>query len=246
MRSRSLSVLRNAFLITATAGLTAVASPAETHQDSQSGSASSQAQTQRSDKDAAKFIRNSAQHNNLEMALAEVGARKAQDPELKAFSQQLQQDHRQASQQLQPIAQQYGVDVNQPVKGKHERQLNQLQKMSAGAEFDQEYAEMLLRNHQRSINMFESAATRIQAPEVRQYTETMLPKLRQHMQQAATIASNVGVDQSTIASITGRTSGAMGGTSDRDISGGTSGSSDKTQRGAGARELKQGAGSNSD
>jgi putative membrane protein len=185
----------------------------------------------------AKFIREAAQGNSLEVALAEVGARKAQDPGLKTLAQQLQQDHLQANRQLKPIAEKHGVSIQQSLPEKEQKNLDRFQKMS-GAEFDREYAEHLLKDHQKDIAKYERASKQLTDPEARQYAETLLPKLREHLQHTAKVARQVGVSESTITSITEKAEKAMGGAADAHDS--EHGSDSKTEKGAGARDLKQG------
>ncbi|HWH71600.1 MAG TPA: DUF4142 domain-containing protein, partial [Candidatus Sulfotelmatobacter sp.] len=124
-----------------------------------------------------------------------------------------QTDHKQANEQLRPIAQKYGVALDQSLTRHEQKELHKFEKMT-GKDFDQRFATRLLKEHQKSINRFEQESTQTQAADVKQYVQTMLPKLQQHFQHAETVARAVGVDQSTISSIAKKTHGAMGGTSE--------------------------------
>ena len=183
----------------------------------------------KADSKTTDFIKEAAKINDSEIALGELGARKAENPDLKAFSQQMQQDHTQANQQLQPIAQKYGVSLEQPIKGKAHHEVAKLEKAS-GANFDKEFATAMLKNHEKAYQKFQKAATELSDPEVKQYAETMLPKLRQHFDRAATVAQEVGVSQSTISSYSKKLPPAVGGTSEEQ----------NTSQGAGASNMKQG------
>lgn len=178
-----------------------------------------------------RFLKEAAADNALEVAMAEVAVRKAQNEQVKTFAQQLQQDHQAANQQLEPIARKHGVTVNEPLPRHEQRELTRLEKQSAGAKFDQKYVTEMLREHQKDVAKFEKAASEVQDPEVKQYIDTMLPKLRQHFQHAVTVARAVGVDESTISSISKRMPPAVGGSEDA--------GSDATQ-GHGAKHLHEG------
>jgi uncharacterized protein (DUF305 family) len=102
---------------------------------------------------------------------------------------------------------------------------------AAGPEFDKKFATDMLKDHQKAISKFEKAASKLQEADVKQYAETMLPKLREHLQKAETVARQVGVDQSTISSYT-KTSGGLGGTSDTQES--TTGTGSTTGQGLSA------------
>lgn len=193
--------------------------------------------TTKADSKTISFIKNAAKDNNMEIAMAEVGAQKATNPELKSFCQQLQQDHTQANQQLQPLAQKYGVSIEQPVKGLAHHEMNKFEKEASGSKFDQDFATEMLKSHQKDIKKFEEASNNLQEADVKQYAQTMLPKLQQHFDRAVTVAKAVGVEQSTISSYSKKLPAGVGGTSDSDLD---------TTKGAGARDLKNGTSSGAD
>jgi predicted outer membrane protein len=66
---------------------------------------------------AKSFIKQAFRDNQTEIDLAAIGAAKAQNADLKALCEQLQKDHREANQDLQPIAQKYGVAEGLQVAG---------------------------------------------------------------------------------------------------------------------------------
>lgn len=162
-------------------------------------------------KDAKSFVREALEGNSAEIALAEVAERKAQNPEVKQLAQTIHQDHRQANEKLQPIAQAQGISVNQPLESKHQKKLERFQKLS-GSQFDQEYTKDMLKDHVKDISKYERASQQIQQQDVKQYAQETLPTLRKHLQQAEAAALSAGVDQSTITSLTKSRSSAVGGT----------------------------------
>ncbi len=163
-------------------------------------------------KDARSFLKDAIEGNSAEIALAQVAERKAQNQELKQYAQMLRQEHSQANQQLQPLAQKHGLSVNQTLDSKHQKKLDKMQALS-GAEFDREYATAMLKDHHKTIAKYEAASRNIQDPDVQHYVQTTLPKLRQHLQHAQQTARVVGVDQATISSIV-RDQDSMGGAGD--------------------------------
>ncbi len=226
-------MLKNVLMVTTVAALTTFATSGRAQ--SQSSSATAGSTSGKTDRQSAKFIKEAAEDNDMEIAMAEIGSQKAQNPDLKNFCQQLQQDHTQANQQLQPIAQKYGITLEQSTKGKSHHEVSQLDKEQSGAKFDQKFAELMLKNHQKDIQKFEKASTQLQDPEVKQYAQTMLPKLEQHFQTAQTVAKAVGVDQSTISRYAQKLPPSVGGT----------GEEQNPSKGAGARGLKQDSSSGS-
>ncbi|MGN6552790.1 MAG: DUF4142 domain-containing protein [Verrucomicrobiota bacterium] len=178
--------------------------------ENEAGEHSSQAEAAHP-KDAKSFVREALEGNSAEIALAEVAERKAQNPEVKQLAQTIRQDHRQANEKLQPIAQSHGISVNQPLESKHQKKLERFQKLS-GSQFDQEYAKDMLKDHVKDISEYQRATQQIQQQDVKQYAQETLPTLRKHLQQAEAAALSAGVDQSTITSLTKGRSSAVGGT----------------------------------
>lgn len=236
MRKTMFKTLKVACVLTTATGLAMLAARAADPQTT-TGTPENQATTQPTTGDhAAKtFIKQAYRHNQTEIELAGVGMNKAQNADLKAFCQQMQQDHTQANKELDPLAQKYGVAEEQSKL--REREVNKFEKESSGAEFDKKFATEMLKDHQRVIGQFERAASKLQETDVKQYAESMLPKLREHLQHAETIAKAVGVEQSTISSIMSKVP-AVGGTSETQESGAGVGTSGKTDQGAGAKQLE--------
>lgn len=220
-------------LLTAAMSLTTLALPARA--GDQDSSATTGSTSTKLDRASESFIKQAAKDNNSEISLAEAGATKAQNQELKSLCQQLQQDHTQANQQLQGIAQKYGVTLGQTTwLQKHE--INRFEKETAGAEFDKKLATEFLRDHQKDLAKFEKASSDVQASDVKQYVDTMLPKLREHFQHAESVARAVGVDDSTIAGIVKKTPEAAGGTGTSQEPAPGTGSGEKTEKGEGAKQ----------
>jgi len=216
-------IITNTLLLTTVAAMATFTIRAD-DQNTSTGTA-----TAKADSKTVSFIKDAAKDNNMEIAMAEIGARKAQNADLKSFCQQLQQDHTAANQQLQPIAQRYGVTLEDPMEAKSHHDVTKFEKEESGAKFDQKFATEMLKSHEKEIKKFEDAATKLQETDVKQYAQTTLPKLRQHFDRAVTVARAVGVDQSTISSYSKKVPSAVGGTSDSDLD---------TTKGAGAADLK--------
>ena len=244
-----LKTLRTACIITTVSGLATIVaqarddqSTATGNQRTTTGTAGYQTTTESTstsgDHAAKSFIKQAFQDNQMEIDLANVGISKAQNAELKSFCEQIQKDHTQANQQLQPLAQKYGVNEQPSRFG--ERSVTKFEKETSGPEFDKKFATEMLKGHQKDIAKFERAANKLQEADVKQYAETMLPKLREHLQHAETVARAVGVDQSTISSIMSKTP-AVGGTTETEES--STGTGTTGKQGTGAQRLEPGTSS---
>ncbi|MEY2466291.1 MAG: putative rane protein [Verrucomicrobiota bacterium] len=162
---------------------------------------------------ASAFIKDANQGNRAEIALAELAQQKSQNADIKQLAEQLRDDHRQADQKLQAIAQAHGVTLDQELGWTQKHQQTKLEKLS-GAEFDKAYATAMLKDHHDDIAKFQKASQDIQEADVKQFAQEILPKLQAHLQQAEKAARSAGVDQSTITSYT-KDSSSMGGAADK-------------------------------
>lgn len=215
MRIGMLHTIKGGLVATTIAGLTALTLQVQAQQNYSGSSSSSASATQpgtASDRATTRFIKEAARANEMEINLAQAGVQKAENADLKSFCQTMQQDHTQANTELQPLAQKYGVNIEQTRST--EREANRLEKETTGAKLDQKLATEFLKDHQKTIAEFEKASNQVTESDVKEYIDKMLPKLREHFQHAETVARAVGVSESTISSYTRKLPGAVGGTAD--------------------------------
>lgn len=63
-----------------------------------------------------------------------------------------------------------------------------------GKDFDRAYIQYMLQDHKKEVNEFEQNGLQLQDKDVKQWASGTLPVLKQHLQQAQTIASSIGID----------------------------------------------------
>src|SRR5260221_607725 len=167
------NTLKTACIITTVTGLTALGTRAAdsttTTTTTTPGTATSESSSHSlmGEHSAKSFIKQAFKDNQMEINMAQVGQTKGQNADLKTFCELLQKDHTKANQDLQPIAQKYGVAED--ASKLHEREVNKFEKETSGAEFDKKFATEMLKAHQKAIKQFEHAASKLQEPDVKQY-----------------------------------------------------------------------------
>jgi len=166
----------------------------------------------------ASFVKEASAGNQSEIALAQLAQQKAQNPEIKNLAQMLQQDHQQAQEKLQTIAQAHGLTLDTSPTFTQRRAQSKLEKLN-GAEFDQQYAKDMLEDHVTDIKKFQKASQNIEDADVKQFAQQTLPTLQTHLQHAETAAKSAGVDESTITSLTKNVPAGIGGTGENQESG---------------------------
>jgi len=164
---------------------------------------------ERAPHNAASFIKKAAEGNMAEVQLGQLADQKSQNDQVKKFAQRMVQDHGQANQNLQAIAQQQKVTWPTKLYRKERREDSRLQKLN-GSEFDKAYAEAMIRDHAKDVREYEAAANDIQDAALKDYVQKTLPTIRDHLKMAEQMGQAVGLPQNTISSLEQGRHHAMG------------------------------------
>jgi putative membrane protein len=128
-----------------------------------------------------RFVQKAADGGHDELNLAQLAAQRATSSEVKSFAQKLVDDHTKVNSELMSLASQKNVKVD--TDNDKDRTYKRLNKKS-GSEFDQEFVEHMIDDHEKDIKMFEKAASDAKDPEVRAFASKHVSDLRAHLQQA--------------------------------------------------------------
>ncbi|MBO3271257.1 DUF4142 domain-containing protein [Hymenobacter defluvii] len=127
----------------------------------------------------AEFAVAASSSNMLEIALGKLAQQKAIATEVKEWGKRMEQEHGQAEQQLQAIAERACITLPQ-MMGKDDRGIYDDIDDRKYFGFDKKYMRDLQELHERTIARFADAAAKASNPELRTYAAEMLPKLREH------------------------------------------------------------------
>ena len=127
------------------------------------------------------FLRQAAQWGLAEVATSKMALVKSRSPTVKSFADAVLADHARLHEQLQTLA--ADADVELPV-GLTLRQKLELRLLRDGADdkFDQRFANTFgVKAYERTIRLFEAAATDAQDPDVQAFAVSALPWLRERL-----------------------------------------------------------------
>jgi putative membrane protein len=70
---------------------------------------------------------------------------------------------------------------------------NEITRMTllTGPEFDREFANMMVSDHQQTVQMFREASKTARNPDLKAYVDGMLPKLQKHLQKGQELQSRL-------------------------------------------------------
>jgi putative membrane protein len=166
-----------------------------------------------------RFVSKAADEGQDEVQLAQLAAQRATSSEVKSFAQKLVDDHSKVNSELTSLASQKNVKID--TDDDKDRAYKRLNKKS-GSEFDQEFVEHMIDEHEKDIKMFEKAAKDAKDPEVRAFASKHVGHLREHLQTAQglrqTLMPTGRSDDSSGRSTSGGSTGSGLGTSSTDSS----------------------------
>jgi putative membrane protein len=135
------------------------------------------------------FTTEAAQGGLAEVQLGQLAQSKAASQQVKQFGETLVRDHTEANQELQQIAQQENIALpGQPSQGQNSEK-QKLQGLS-GTEFDHQFVQGEIKDHQKDISLFEQEARSGKNGTLKSFAEKSLPVLRKHLQIAQSLASS--------------------------------------------------------
>lgn len=137
-----------------------------------------------------EFMMMAAQGGMTEVELGKVAGDKASSSDVKDFGAMMVTDHTKANDQLKGIAEKKGVTLSPDLDAKHRAMVDKMSKLS-GAAFDKQYVQGMVRDHQKTISLFEDEAKSGQDPEVKSFASDTLPTLKEHLSRIEAIQKKV-------------------------------------------------------
>lgn len=134
------------------------------------------------------FVLMAAMDNAWETEFSRVVAQKVQDPQIRQLAQQIQQDHTQAQQKLQQVAQQMNLQLPTGLTSEKQQKLQVFQSMSP-EQLQTCYIVDLKADHAKAITSYSDHQKTLKNEEVKQFISQALPKLQQHGSHVQQVAS---------------------------------------------------------
>jgi putative membrane protein len=138
------------------------------------------------------FIRDAALGNFEAEELGRLAAEKASSSDVKSFGQKLADDHKQANDALKQVASSVQYEAPSRPSSHAKSEKARLEKLS-GAEFDREFLNLVVKEHQKDISLFERESRRAAAPSgLKSYATSTLQGLQDHLKMAQDLSSKLG------------------------------------------------------
>ncbi len=136
-----------------------------------------------------KAITDMAMANMAEVETGKLALSKSQNAEVKAFAQQMVDDHGKALADLQPLAQSKGVTLPTELDAKHKAMAAKMEKLTGDA-FDKEYMKMAgLKDHKDTHAKLKKISKSAKDADVKAAADKTLPVVEQHLKAAQQMSS---------------------------------------------------------
>ena len=129
------------------------------------------------------FAIKAAQGGKAEVDMGQLAASRASDPKVKEFGQKMATDHAKANDELQAVASNDGINLPDDASKQQKAAAEKLGKLQ-GADFDKEYAHMMVKDHEEDVALFKKEATSGSNPALKAYAQKTLPTLEEHLRMA--------------------------------------------------------------
>lgn len=127
-----------------------------------------------------RFATKAAQGGVAEVELGQLATQKASDPDVKAFGQQMVDDHTKANDNLKAVAAKQGMTLPTDLDAKDQALKTKLANLS-GVKFDLAYVKAMVKDHEDDVKEFQKESNSGKDPQIKDFAATTLPVLEEHL-----------------------------------------------------------------
>jgi putative membrane protein len=137
------------------------------------------------------FLKDAAAGGIAEVKFGELAEQNAASERVRNFGKQMVKDHTKMGDEVRSLASTKSVDLPTDM-GVKEKVSYKLLSSKKGSDFDRQYVEAMVKDHQNDIAEFEKESTAGKDPDVKALAAKALPTLRKHLQMAEDVAREIG------------------------------------------------------
>jgi putative membrane protein len=156
---------------------------------------SAPALAQKMDSGDVSFMKQLAQANLSEIAAGKTAVSKAQSPDVKKFGQKMVDDHSKMLEDLRALAKKKDVALPQDANMKDMAQMKVMEHKS-GAEFDKDFMEHMVKDHEKDVKDTENIAAKAKDPEFKAAVQKANAKIKEHLALAQSISKSAAAGSS--------------------------------------------------
>jgi putative membrane protein len=129
------------------------------------------------------FMTKAVQANMAEIEAARMALQKSGNSDVKDYANMIKRDHTNALEDLTDLMKDKNVQQPKTIAADTEQDISRMNTLSGG-EFDREFVNMMVSDHQKAIELFRDQQSSAQNRDVKKYVDDVLPKLEMHLEKA--------------------------------------------------------------
>lgn len=137
------------------------------------------------------FAMAAARGGIAEVETGKLAAENATNPDVKAFGQQMVDDHGKANEQLKSVAKKENLTLPTTMNAKQQATYDML-KSKTGAEFDKAYVNAMVKDHTEDVKEFKKEADKGKDEQIKAFASETLPVIQGHLDKIKGIQSKMG------------------------------------------------------
>ncbi len=139
--------------------------------------------------DDTEFAVAAANGGMMEVQMGELAQKNGSSQAVKDFGRMMVEDHGKANEELKSLAQQLNITLPTSMGEDKQEKYNELANKT-GREFDQAYADLMVKDHKEDIEAFKEEAQEGRIPELKNWAAGKVPVLEMHLQKAQAMQNN--------------------------------------------------------
>jgi putative membrane protein len=129
------------------------------------------------------FMITATQGNLAELESARIALQKSGDSDVKDYAKMIKSEHTKALEDLTDLMHDKNVRQTKAIAADTQQDINRMNNLTGG-EFDREFINMMVTDHQKAIELFRDQQSSAQDRDVKKYVDDTLPKLEMHLDKA--------------------------------------------------------------
>jgi putative membrane protein len=136
------------------------------------------------------FAMKASQAHLAEIEVGRLAEERSQNADVKSYAKMIVDDHGKALPELTELTKKYNGPQPQPLDPEVMKEIERLAALS-GAEFDREFVNMMVGDHEKAIELFRNQSQIALNTDVKDYVNSLLPKLEKHLTKAQELQSKL-------------------------------------------------------
>ena len=134
-------------------------------------------------KDDAQFVVNAANAGMTEIQLGQYAQQSGMAKDVKDYGAMMVNDHTQAAEKLKEVAASKNITLPAAISPDMQKNIDDL-KAKTGKDFDKAYIGMMIDDHKKVIDQFETESKNGSDADIRAFADSTLPTLKKHLHHA--------------------------------------------------------------